>query len=116
MNVVNVKGIRCYGHHGCLPSETAVGQEYVVNVSVYTDFASAAKEDLLTKTTDYVTINRIVVEEVKKPSKLIEAVGYRIIARLKSELHSVLKVKLEVVKPNPPINGDVAAVSIIIEE
>ncbi|MFN3916510.1 MAG: dihydroneopterin aldolase [Flavobacteriales bacterium] len=116
MNCVKVTGIRCYGHHGCLPSETLVGQEYVVNVWLYTDFAKAAKTDNLQKTIDYVTVNQIVTEEVKKPSKLIEAVGYRIISRLKNEFDSVEKITVEVIKPNPPINGDVQSVSIIIEE
>jgi 7,8-dihydroneopterin aldolase/epimerase/oxygenase len=116
MNVVTVKGIRCYGHHGCLPSETLVGQEFVINVSLYTRFTEAAQADDLSQTVDYVTVNKIVTEEIKKPSKLIETVGYRIVYRLKNELKNVQKVYLEVIKPNPPINGDVAAVSIIIEE
>jgi 7,8-dihydroneopterin aldolase/epimerase/oxygenase len=116
MNIVKVNGIRCYGHHGCLSSETTVGQEYVVNVIVYTQFLAAAKHDELSKTVDYVTINKIVVEEMKQPSKLIETVGYRIVSRLKQAFTNTEKIRLEVIKPNPPINGDVGSVSIIIEE
>ena len=51
-----------------------------------------------------------------KPAKLIEHVGQRIVSRVYKEEPRVQKIKLELVKIAPPINGDVASVSIVIEE
>jgi dihydroneopterin aldolase len=115
-HIIEVNGIKCYAHHGCLPEETAIGGHYLVNIEMHTNFAIAAHEDDLTKTIDYVVVNRIVVEEMATPSKLIEHVGQRIVNRLKKELKTVEKIRVKVVKISPPINGDVDNVAIIIEE
>ncbi|MEO9258210.1 MAG: dihydroneopterin aldolase [Crocinitomicaceae bacterium] len=115
-NIIEINGIKLYGHHGCLNEELAIGGRYIVDVIIHTDFYDAAKEDNLAKTVDYVTINQIVKEEMAIPSKLIETVGLRIINRIKKELKNIEKVSVKVIKINPPINGDVENVAIIIEE
>jgi dihydroneopterin aldolase len=81
-----------------------------------TDFALAAQNDDLSKTIDYVDVNRIVCEEMAIRSKLIEHVGQRIINRLKNEVGNIQAVRVKVTKICPPINGDVENVAIIIEE
>jgi len=50
------------------------------------------------------------------PSKLIETVAYRILKKLKSEFKSIHHCRVEIRKINPPIDGDVKYVSVIIEE
>jgi dihydroneopterin aldolase len=47
---------------------------------------------------------------------LIETVGLRIVNKIKKELKNIEKVTVKVTKINPPINGDVENVAIIIEE
>lgn len=115
-HIIEVNGIKCYAHHGCLPEETAIGGHYIVDVEIVTDFSEAAQSDDLSQTIDYVVVNRIVVEEMAIPSKLIEHVGQRIVNRLKSEVKSIDKLRVKIVKISPPINGDVDNVAIIIEE
>lgn len=115
-HTIEVNGIKCYAHHGCLPEETAIGGHYLVDVHMRTNFSVAAIDDDLSKTIDYVTVNRIVEEEMAIPSKLIEHVGQRIVNRLKSELQGIDYLTLKVTKLSPPINGDVNNVAIIIEE
>lgn len=115
-HIIEVNGIKCYAHHGCLPEETAIGGHYVVDVAMHTNFSLAALEDDLSKTIDYVHVNRVVEEEMKTPSKLIEHVGQRIVNRLRKELETIEKLRVKIVKISPPINGDVDNVAIIIEE
>jgi dihydroneopterin aldolase len=115
-NHIQVNGIRIYAHHGCLPEETKIGGNYIVDVELETDFLKAAKNDSLTDTIDYVIINKIVSEEMEIPSKLIEHVGYRIYQRIKRESNTIDKLTIKITKICPPINGDVANVSIIISE
>ena len=115
-HIIEVNGIKCYAHHGCLPEETAIGGHYIVDVALHTNFSIAALEDDLTHTINYVTVNKIVVDEMSIPSKLIEHVGQRIINHLKSELRTIEKLRVKIVKLSPPINGDVDNVAIIIEE
>ena len=115
-HTIEVNGIKCYAHHGCLLEEEAIGGHYLVDVHLITNFSSAAAEDDLSKTIDYVLVNKIVVQEMATPSKLIEHVGQRIVNRIKSEAKALEKLRVKVVKLTPPINGDVANVAIIIEE
>jgi dihydroneopterin aldolase len=115
-NVIEVNGIKCYSHHGCLPEEELIGGHYIVDVHLTTDFSVAAETDNLLKTIDYVLVNLIVMEEMAIPSKLIEHVGQRITNRIKSEVQSLHSLRVKVTKLSPPINGDVENVAIIIED
>jgi dihydroneopterin aldolase len=115
-HIIEVNGIKIYAYHGCLPEEGKIGGHYRVDIHLHTDFSEAAETDDLDKTITYVTVNQIVREEMKIPSKLIEHVGQRIVTRLKSEISTLEKVMVKVIKLTPPINGDVENVAIIIEE
>ena len=112
--IIQVKGIRCYSHHGCLKEETKIGGEYVIDVWLQADLAKAAKTDNLDQTIDYCDVYRIVTREMKVPGKLIEHVCQRIIISLKKELRQAKKVKVRVTKLNPPMNGDVSQVSVTL--
>jgi 7,8-dihydroneopterin aldolase/epimerase/oxygenase len=116
MNKVSVFGISTYSYHGCLEEEAIIGNEYIVDVELVTDFKESAANDDLSKTIDYVIVNRIVEEEMAIRSKLIETVGYRILGRLKLESFVLNHARIEIKKINPPINGNVSYVSIVLEE
>lgn len=116
MNSVQVHGIRSYAFHGCLKEETKIGGNYITNIDVFFDFKRAAENDDLSKTVDYVDIKEIVEIEMQNSSKLIETVGYRIINRIKLKFSEVKSCKIQIKKINPPINGDVDFVAVIIEE
>ena len=110
-----VNGIKCYAFHGCLPEEGRIGAHYIVDVVLGTDFTTAAANDTLSDTIDYVDVNRIVVEEMAVRSKLIEHVGQRIANRIQNELSGIANLKIKITKLCPPINGDVDSVAILIE-
>jgi 7,8-dihydroneopterin aldolase/epimerase/oxygenase len=114
-HTIEVNGIKLYAFHGCLPEEGKIGGNYIVDVTITTDFTEAAKSDDLLKTVDYVVINKIVKEEMAVRSKLIEHVGQRITDRIKQEVNNVEALRVKVTKVCPPINGDVDNVAIIIE-
>jgi dihydroneopterin aldolase len=115
-HTIEVNGIRLYAFHGCLEAEGKIGGNYLVDVTMTTNFQLAAETDTLENTIDYVDVNRIVTEEMAIRSKLIEHVGYRIIEKLKTQLLNLETIRVKIVKICPPINGDVENVAIIIEE
>ena len=49
-------------------------------------------------------------------AKLIETIAYRIITSIKTQFPKVEKCKVEIQKINPPIDGDVNYVAVIVEE
>jgi dihydroneopterin aldolase len=109
-----VEGINVYAYHGCLEEEGKIGCNYIVNVIMETDFTEAAMTDDLMKTIDYVVVYQIAKEEMAIRSKLIEQVAQRIISRLKKEFKTLQKVEVKVTKLNPPMNGNVEQVSVVI--
>lgn len=116
MNLIQVKGIRCYSYHGCLDEETLIGGHFEVDVDLWCNFKPSADTDDLTLTINYVDVNRIVEEEMAVASKLIETVAYRITARLKSDFSILDRSRVEIRKINPPLEGDVSHVAVIVEE
>lgn len=116
MNCIQVYGIRSYAFHGCLNEETKIGGNFITNIDIEYNFESAANNDDLNETVDYVAIKNIVENEMLKTSKLIETVAYRIINSIKGKFPGIKKCKVEIQKINPPIDGDVSHVAVIIEE
>ena len=116
MGTIKLNNIRTYSYHGCLSEEAKIGSDYRVDLEVKTDLRKSAESDELADTVDYVLLNRIVVEEMAVRSKLLEHVAHRIIQRIFSEVPAVSRILLAVAKLNPPIGGDVEAVTIEMEE
>lgn len=115
-HTIEVNGIKLYAFHGCLPEEGKIGGNYTIDLTITTDFTEASITDELTKTVDYVVLNKIVKEEMAIRSKLIEHVGQRIVNRIKQEVNNIDALRVKVTKICPPINGDVENVAIIIED
>ena len=116
MQHIILKNIRVRANHGCLAEEGIIGSDYRVDVKVKVPLEKAIKSDRLADTVDYVHLNRIVKEEMAIRSELLEHVAGRIIDRIFKELSEVQKITLEIAKINPPINGDVASVSVKIKQ
>ncbi len=116
MNKIIVEGIKLYAYHGCLEEEGKIGADYTVDVIMETDFSEAAQTDDLNKTIDYVVVYNIVKTQMAIRSKLLEQVGQRIVNELKKEFTALKKLEVKVTKLNPPMNGNVEKVSIVIAE
>ncbi|TRX23721.1 dihydroneopterin aldolase [Flavobacterium franklandianum] len=116
MGIIKLKNIRTYSYHGCLIEEGKIGSDYSVDLEVKTDLRKSALSDNLEDTVDYVFLNRIVEEEMAIRSNLLENVAHRIIKRIFDEVAAISRITLAVSKLNPPIGGDVEAVTIEMEE
>ncbi|MGE5943959.1 MAG: dihydroneopterin aldolase [Flavobacteriales bacterium] len=112
MGIIKVENIRVFAYHGCLKEETKIGSNYRVDLKVEADLQTSAKTDSLSDTVDYVFLNRIIKEEMNKPSYLLETVCRRILDRIFNEDKLVTKATVWVGKLNPPIGGDVECVTI----
>ena len=116
MGIVKVENIRVFAYHGCLKEESKIGSDYRVDLEVKADLQESAKSDLLRDTVDYVLLNKIVREEMLKPTHLLETVAKRILIRILKEEQLVAKATVWVSKLNPPIGGDVEKVTIKMVE
>ncbi|RTY85224.1 dihydroneopterin aldolase [Flavobacterium sp. LS1P28] len=116
MGIIKLKNIRTYSYHGCLIEEGKIGSDYIVNLEVKTDLRKSSITDDLKDTVDYVLLNHIVVEEMAIRSDLLEHVAHRILTRIFEEIPEISRIIVAVSKLNPPIGGDVEAVTIELEE
>jgi len=114
MTQIELKNIRIFANHGCMQEEAKIGSDYTVDLIVEADLEKSSYSDELSHTVDYVLLNRIVTEEMLIRSNLLEHVAQRILTRIKTEVPEVYSAKLKVYKLNPPINGNVESVGIIM--
>ena len=113
MNEIVLENIRIYAFHGCMKEEARIGSDYIVNLNVKADLENASISDQLKDTINYVDLLKIVNEEMAINSKLLEHVAGRIVSRILRTMKMVNKVQVTVAKQNPPINGNISAVTII---
>ncbi|MDW5288961.1 dihydroneopterin aldolase [Formosa sp. PL04] len=116
MGIIKVENIRIFANHGCLTEETKIGSDYRVDLVIKANLQASAVSDNLADTVDYVFLNRIVREEMKIPSYLLETVAKRILVRILKENKQIDKANISVSKLNPPIGGDVEMVTIKMTE
>lgn len=116
MGIIKLQNIRTFSFHGCLNEEAKIGSDYRVDLEIKADLRKSMVTDELADTVDYVQLNRIVTEEMAIRSKLLEHVAQRIVKRIFLELPEVSRILVAVSKINPPIGGDVEAVTIQVEE
>ncbi len=116
MGTIKLKNIKVFAYHGCLKEETKIGSDYRVDLIVKTNLNTSSKTDSLNDTVDYVSLYKIVDEEMNIPSKLLETVIKRIIDRIFLESGLVTKATVSVSKINPPIGGDVEMVTLKLTE
>lgn len=102
-----LEGMRFYGFHGVNPEERALGQEYLVDLTVEMDLGRAGQSDRLEDTISYARIYRAVRDVMEgEPRNLLEAAAQSIADRVLSDF-PVDAVSVRVKKPHPPIRGSI---------
>jgi dihydroneopterin aldolase len=106
-----------FGTHGANPEETSLGQRFRVDLSFWLDISRAARTDSLEDTVSYSTIYKLVRAEVEgDPSKLLEHLAGRILDRVLQFDARIVRARVEVGKPSPPLKGSATAeVSVVLE-
>lgn len=102
-DTIRLTGLRVRGRHGCLPAERELGQEFVVDVTLFLDTAPAAAHDDLSRTVDYGALAAELAEVVAgEPVNLIETLAERLAATCLA--HDVIEeAEVSVHKPAAPI-------------
>ncbi|MGN2642021.1 dihydroneopterin aldolase [Nocardia takedensis] len=100
---IELRGLRVFGHHGVFDHERRDGQEFLVDLTVWTDFTRAAASDDLADTLDYGALAEQAVAIVAGPPRdLIETVVSEIADTLFTDPRiATLEVVLH--KPSAPI-------------
>lgn len=109
---ISLTGLRFHAYHGVMPQERSVGNDYVVDVRIKIDVSKAMRSDKVNDTLDYSEVYRIVCQEMKVPSNLLECVAYRIGDSIGRRFLLVDAIDVKVTKLNPPIEADCDGASV----
>ena len=102
-----LKGLAFYGHHGVSPHEKALGQRFIVDVTLECDARPAGLSDDLADAVDYVPAYEIVKAVIEGESRdLIESVAEEIAGRILDAL-DVSAVSITIKKPEVAIEGSI---------
>ena len=80
---IELKNMRCFAYHGVLPQERIIGNEFVVNLRIETDFSTACDSDKVEDTVNYAHLFDLIKAEMQSPSNLWEHVAGRILKKIK---------------------------------
>lgn len=116
MDYIHLRDMQFYGYHGVLKEENVLGQRFRATVSLAVNIQKAGLTDELNDTVSYVGVYDLCKEVIEgKPYKLIEAVAETVATKiLESYQGQVLGVKVEIIKPDPPIPGHYKEVAVEI--
>lgn len=112
---IHVKNLEVFANHGVLPEETALGQKFLLSLTMYTDTRKAGKTDQLENSTHYGWVSKFMTEFTKThPCKLIEAAAEQLAEALLLRYPLLKGVTLEIKKPWAPIGLPMETVSVKI--
>jgi len=101
MSQIALEGMRFYAYHGFYEEEQIIGNNYVIDVYIDTDFSAAVEEDDLYKTINYETVFLICQKEMRIKTKLLETIAARILYGLKYQFQNIHQVTIRIKKENP---------------
>lgn len=107
-----LQNLHFHAFHGVAPQEQLVGNDFVINLRLGTDFSLAMQSDEVGDTVSYAEVFAALREEMNTPSKLLEHVAGRIMARLYRDFPTISSIELTLLKRNPPMNADIDAAGV----
>lgn len=116
MALIEIEDMNFYAYHGCFEAENIVGTRFKVHLTLEVDTNVAEQSDKLADTLNYQAAYEVVKTEMMKTSKLVENVARRILDALYKSFPQIQHAQIKVSKLNPPIGGEIAAVSVTLKK
>lgn len=111
---IELRGLKVRGNHGVFAHEKRDGQDFLVDLVLWTDFAAAAASDDLADTEDYGALALFARDVVAgPPCDLIETVASRIADGVMEMAPRAHAVEVTLHKPQAPIPAEFADVAVV---
>lgn len=115
MDKIKIRELEIYARHGVYPEETALGQKFLVNLTIKTNTRPAGLLDDLSVSIDY---NRIAHDTEKflteHTYKLLEAAAEQLAEKLLLTYPQILELIVEIKKPWAPVHLPLDTISVKI--
>lgn len=114
MGKILIEHMEFYAFHGHYAEEQIVGNRFLVDLEIETNMEAASDSDDLNDAVNYQQAYKIVRDQMKIKSKLLENIAKRILDALYSEMIGIEKATITIRKMNPPMGGKIKSVNIIM--
>lgn len=102
---ISLRDVHIYARHGVFSQEQTVGNEFILNLTVKYRYPLPEVADELSDTISYADLYEIALQEMQKPSKLLEHVAWRIATDIRRRYPFVISSSISIEKTAPPIPG-----------
>jgi len=110
---LKVENIKLWARVGVLEEERKLGQFFILDILLWTDFEKCTENDDIKETVDYSKLVKIIKDQSRKIYCFtIEKYSSAILEIIDQEF-KLSKIKIILTKCNPPINGFDGKVSIV---
>ena len=111
---IELRGLKVRGNHGVFDHEKRDGQDFLVDLVLWTDFTAAAASDDLADTVDYGALALLARDVVAGPAlDLIETVASRIADGIMEMAPTAHAVEVTLHKPQAPIPAEFAGLAVV---
>ncbi|MFN3338290.1 MAG: dihydroneopterin aldolase [Dietzia sp.] len=111
---IELRGLRVRGNHGVFEHERRDGQDFLVDLVLWTDFTAAAASDDLADTVDYGALALFARDVVSgTPRDLIETVASQLADGIMDLAPQAHAVEVTLHKPQAPIPAEFADVAVV---
>ena len=113
-DVLRLRNMRFFAHHGLYPEENRLGQRYEVDVDLIGDLAAAGRTADVTLTVNYPKVYELVERTVCGTQyKLVEALAEGVAAAIGARF-APIELVVRVRKPDPPVAAQFDGVEVEI--
>ncbi len=104
MDEIRIENLNLYAYHGVYEEEQKNGQNFFVNLTLYTDTQKAGKSDDLSLSIDYGQVCLFIAKWMKEHTyKLLEAVAENLSEAILLQFPLAREIDFEICKPEAPI-------------
>lgn len=116
MDVIKIKNLRAFAHHGVYERETKNGQNFIISATIHKDIRQAAATDDLQYAVDYGKVCHFMTAFFTTHTfKLIETAANRLAEEVLLTFPTISDLELEVKKPEAPIGLPMDYVSVTVK-
>ena len=116
MDKIKIEELEVFAYHGVFPEENEKGQSFYINATLYLDTRNAGQTDDLNLSVNYGEVCHFMNDFMKQHTfQLLETVAERMAEAILVQFKKIESLKLEIRKPEAPIDLPFGSVSVEIE-
>ncbi|MHB0867635.1 MAG: dihydroneopterin aldolase [Thermoleophilia bacterium] len=113
---ITIKNLEVFAHHGLLPEERRLGQQFLFDIGLSLKHSAAPDTDDVADTVDYAAVCDCVVEVATAATyNLLEKVAAVTADAILERFPAVDRVKVRVAKAAPPIPHPVGQIAVMLK-